>query len=120
MNSRYYIYIEPASSRTKSDRMRVVKALQGDTVEKLQQLQDHVGGDIEVVPVDEGMAIVINEAGRAMKMRKNERASLLAGKTIVGPALAVRMAYKDGEIALMGFDDLTVRKLCYQWKRACV
>lgn len=121
MSKRYYVVIEPAERRHTDETIRRVPVINGDTVEQLHQMQEIVRGHIEVVPgEEEGMGIICNEVGRLMKMRKNKRASLLTGLDILGPVLVVQLVSRDGETALVGFDDLTSRQLCYRWKRPCV
>jgi hypothetical protein len=53
----------------------------------LQQLQDAVGGLVEIVTLRDGQVIVMNEAGRLERMPPNPKATKLARQEIVGPAL---------------------------------
>lgn len=55
----------------------------------LEELQAVVGGYIEVVPhaTSDRLVLVVNEEGRLKGMAPNLKASLVAGRPIVGPAV---------------------------------
>lgn len=53
----------------------------------LDELQKFVGGYIELVPLPEGMVLVVNEEGLLRSLPKNDTASFLAGRIIVGDAV---------------------------------
>ena len=64
-----------------------VAPLNGENFE-LSQLQGFVGGLIELVPLDEGQAVmVVNEEGLLVGLEPNPVASILAGQYIVGDVL---------------------------------
>ena len=56
----------------------------------LREAQAWVGGYIEVVRLDDEWILVVNEDGLTLGLAYNERASLIAGQPIVGPAAIVR------------------------------
>ena len=68
----------------------------------LSVLQEHVGGYIEQVQVNDHTALLINENGRFDELPVNVLATVISGlyphNTIVGPALVVGVT-DDGELA---------------------
>ena len=50
----------------------------------LAELQTHVGGYIEVAPLQGGRYMAMNEDGQALKLPVNAVASRLIGQTILG------------------------------------
>ena len=53
----------------------------------LEQLQAHVGGDIEVVALDNDVLMIVNELGLYLDLPQNIQASFLAKQHIYGIAL---------------------------------
>jgi hypothetical protein len=58
-----------------------------DETPDLKQLQDMVGGYIEIVRLSDGRQLVVNEDGLSLELPVNHVASTLAGCLIVGPAV---------------------------------
>ena len=56
----------------------------------LKELQDLVGGYIEVVRTLDGLVLVVDEEGRLSGKSVNVAASKLAGQVIVGDAVLMR------------------------------
>jgi len=56
----------------------------------LREAQAWVGGYIEIVRLDDEWILVVNEDGIAMDLAVNARASMIVGRTIVGPAALVQ------------------------------
>ncbi len=56
----------------------------------LREAQAWVGGYIEIVRLDEEWILVVNEDGLAEGLLFSWRASLIIGRTIVGPAALVQ------------------------------
>ena len=61
----------------------------------LDELQEYVGGFIEILPIDADRMAVANDEGRIRQMPMNPVASKAAGYLLVGPILVVSR----GEIA---------------------
>ena len=57
---------------------------------KLKEMQEIVGGYIEIVSLDGGMIMVVNEEGLLKRLPPNVIASELAGRVIVGSVLVCR------------------------------
>lgn len=53
----------------------------------LEELQGYVGGYIEPVYPGNGKICVVNEEGRIMQLKSNDRASLITGYHLVGDVL---------------------------------
>ena len=53
----------------------------------LEQLQEWVGGDIEVIQLGHQMILVVNEEGLFRDMKLNHLATQVADRSIVGPAV---------------------------------
>lgn len=54
---------------------------------ELKELQDVVGGLIELVPLTNGKLLIVDEEGLLKSLPVNTKASLLARQTIVGTAV---------------------------------
>lgn len=66
--------------------------MRGVTTKKLtlEQMQEMVGGYIEIVPsLKEGHVLIVNEEGLLQNLPLNPAASELAGRPIVGVALQI-------------------------------
>ena len=63
------------------------QVLTSDEPITLRDLQDLVGGLIEVIGLGHGRSLVVNEEGCMRNLRVNTEASKLAGYGIVGPAV---------------------------------
>ena len=62
---------------------------------RLKQLQDAVGGYIELISghsLGGNLAMIVNEEGLLKGLEMNQIASMLAGRIIVGPAVIFPMA----------------------------
>lgn len=55
----------------------------------LEQLQEAVGGLIQIVPLQDGRYMVVNEEGLILDLPYNKAASRVAGFPIVGDAVIV-------------------------------
>ena len=83
------------SQHIMSDGTKVdVPQLEGCTF-TLQELQDFVGGYIELVPLGEGKVMVVNEEGRLKRLHPNHEASEIAGQDIVGNVLVTDQSLID-------------------------
>ena len=56
----------------------------------LEEMQKFVGGLIELVPLENGDQLIVNEEGLIHQLPHNESASLLAGQIIVGNAMVLQ------------------------------
>lgn len=56
----------------------------------LEELQKFVGGNIELVYLQNGDHLIVNEEGLLLQLKKNHEASEIAGQTIVGNALVLK------------------------------
>ena len=78
------VVIEPDGSS------RNLRFKQPDT---LAALQKAVGGyieKVELLPRNPDLVLLVNEEGRLAKLPYNDRASMLAGEPIVGPAIVIK------------------------------
>ena len=57
----------------------------------LKDLQKHVGGDIEIIALDNDKLMVVNENGINEGLEQNITASIVAGQTILGDVLYCKM-----------------------------
>ena len=56
----------------------------------LETLQSDVGGYIELVELDNGDQLIVNEEGLLLSLPFNQNASALAGRRIVGNAVLLK------------------------------
>lgn len=56
-------------------------------VSSLEQLQEAVGGYIEIISLDNNMCLVVNEEGLVMGLKQNMWASLILNRIIVGDVI---------------------------------
>jgi hypothetical protein len=54
---------------------------------KLEELQGHIGGYVEIIYLRDGRMMLVDEDGRIKKLALNRRATLLASMEIVGDVL---------------------------------
>lgn len=96
--------------------MALVLKANGDIVPlcmnpSLKQMQDAVGGYIELVRIHDGQHMYVNEDGKRMNLPLNDNASLLAGTPIVGDAVVFdrqeASATLDSEDEITMFDPYT-------------
>jgi hypothetical protein len=59
------------------------------TADTLKEKQDAVGGYIEVVATRTGKVLIVNEEGRMKGLKKNNKASEIAGFDIVGDVICL-------------------------------
>lgn len=55
----------------------------------IEELQAHVGGDIEILTLAANLFMVFHEDARRLKLPQNDRASLIAQMQVLGPALVI-------------------------------
>ena len=53
----------------------------------LKEMQEYVGGYIELIQLQSGAQMIVNEYGIRLKLTKNKEASFIAGRPIVGHVL---------------------------------
>ena len=59
------------------------------TADTLKEKQDAVGGYIEVVATRKGKVLIVNEEGRMKRLKRNNKASDIAGFDIVGDVICL-------------------------------
>lgn len=84
---------------TRPQRIEEVLIVPSSTADELHALQSIVGGYIECVRLTDDAAMLVDEEGVLKGLQRNEVASLIASRPIVGTAVIVGIEHtEDGDI----------------------
>lgn len=79
--------IEKFAEELRAKEIVALHVVEGDTPLKLEDAQKLVGGWVELIQLDEGHQLLVNEEGLLRKLPPNPLASIIAMRLIVGNAV---------------------------------